>query len=389
MKNIINSTLNGLIPSLTENVSTAAKGAIDGTKAMVQPGAGLINKNGQISQNTKAFSFAFEHLQAIGFNIKAGLNHSDLRASQIPVDGTKYGSDIHVTDEVGRIVAEIQAKAGQSSYVKQQVKSGNYQGYILTNAENQGISGTTININVDGIKSFPVNVDFAKWVAENPYLAANLIQAAANLGEIGGAGIQGAAINSTINILLESIKTVGSYCRGEKELTQKELEKFLEVAIEGLKTGFVRGAAIKIIQKITKSNAFAALGFIVGVEVIPALIKVLNNEITIEQAREEVGTKAFTSGVVTTLVILFPPIGTALLTVSILQSIWLEISPEWKKYCLNVAQKTVKATEKGVKAGAKNINKNPWEFFGSSAASSAASSAEMKSLQGELDMLLE
>lgn len=42
---------------------------------------------------------------------------------------------------------------------------------------------------------------------------------------------------------------------------------------------------------------------------------------------------------------------------------------------------TVKATEKGVKAGTEHLNKNTWNFFGSSAASSAASSAEMKALQ--------
>ncbi|WP_198920695.1 hypothetical protein, partial [Anaplasma marginale] len=172
---------------------------------------GIINNDGSISQNTQAFGFAFEHLQAIGFNINAGLNNSDLRAYQIPTDGTKYGADIYVTDRIGKIVAEIQAKAGQSNYVSDAVNSGNYGGDILTNAENKDIFGTTINIDVDGIKSFPVNVDVAKWVAKNPYKAANIIRSGANLGEIGLSGIQGAAINSTINILLQSIKIVGAY----------------------------------------------------------------------------------------------------------------------------------------------------------------------------------
>lgn len=389
MKNLIDSTLNGLIPSATENISVAAKEATNGIAGMLDPGAGIINNNGQNSQNPQAFGFAFEHLQTIGFNIKAGLNNSELRAYQIPADGTKYGADIHVIHRVGKVVAEIQAKAGQSSYVTEQVNSGHYQGNILTNAENQDISGTTINIDVDGIKSFPINLDVAKWVAENPYRAADLIQAAANIGEISGAGVQGAAINSTINILLQSIKIVGAYCRGEKELTSKELDNFLSVAIDGLKRGFLRGAAIKILQKLTGGNAFAALGFTVGIEVIPVLVKVLNDEITIERASEKVGTRAFTSGVVTTLVILFPPIGMALLSTSVIQAIWLEISPEWKKYCFNIAETTVKATEKGVKAGAEHLNKNTWDFFGSSAASSAASSAEMKALQDELDMILE
>lgn len=389
MKNLINSTLNGLIPTITENISIAASAASNGASSILKPGAGIINSNGNITINPQAFGFAFEHLQVIGFNIKAGLENSDLRAEQIPADGTQYGADIRILDGVGKVVAEIQAKAGKSGYVKDQVKSGHYQGDILTNAENQNISGTTINIEAKGIKSFPINQDMAKWVAENPYTAANFIYAAATVGEIGGAGIQGAAINSTINILLQSIKIIGAYCRGEQELTQKELDKFLLEAIKGLKSGFIRGAGIKTIQKLTQGNAFAALGFTVGVEVIPALIKVLTNEITIEQAIEEVGARAFTSGVVTTLVILFPPIGAALLSLSIIQAIWSEISPEWKEYLFNVAETSVKATEKGLKTGVEHLNKNPWDFFGSSAASSAASSAEFKAMQNELDLLLE
>ena len=114
MKNLINSTLNGLIPNITENISTVADEAIKGASSILNPGAGIINHNGQISQNPQAFGFAFEHLQAIGFNVKAALENSELRANQIPADGTKYGADIHVIDRVGRIVAEIQAKAGNS-----------------------------------------------------------------------------------------------------------------------------------------------------------------------------------------------------------------------------------------------------------------------------------
>ena len=270
MKNQINSILNGLIPSLTENLSVAAQTVYDGAKTMLEPGAGLINKsNGEVTQNPQAFGFAFEHLQAIGFNINAGLNSSDARAYQIPVDGTtKFSPDIYI-DKVGKVIAEIQAKAGSSNYVAKQAHSGHYQGEILTNAENQGLDNTTITIDVDGIQSFSVNLEFATWVAENPYLAADLMSAAATVAEIGGAGVDGAAINATINILLQSIKTLGAYCRGEQELAEAELYNILNVAVDGLKSGFIRGAAIKVIQKLTGGNAFAALGFTVGAEAIP------------------------------------------------------------------------------------------------------------------------
>ena len=390
MKNQINAILNGLLPGLTQNISTAAQTVQDGVSTLLTPGAGLINKgNGQISQNPQAFGFAFEHLQAIGFNINAALKNSEARAYQIPADGTtKYSPDIYI-DKVGEVIAQIQAKAGTENSVEKRANSGHYQGKILTNLENEGVSNTTIVIEVDGIQSFPVSQNFAIWVAENPYLAAEVMQTAAGVGEIAGAGLEGAAINAAINILLQSIKTLGAYCRGEKELAQAELYKILSVTIDGLKSGLMRGVAIKVLQKLMKGNAFAALGFTVGAEVFPILIRVLRDEITLERAINEVGPQVFTSGVLTTVVLLFPPVGTALLSVSVLQAIWQEIDPEWQNFLTKTATTTVQATQKGVEAGVKYIAQNPLEFLGSSAASSAASSAEMQALQNELDLLLE
>ncbi|MEB3887162.1 hypothetical protein [Lyngbya sp. CCY1209] len=390
MKDKIDAILNGLIPSITQNVSTAAQTVRDGTKTMITPGAGLINKgDGNISQNPQAFGFAFEHLQAIGFNINAALHNSDSRAYQIPADGTtKYSPDIYV-DKVGEVIAEIQAKAGSAKYVEKQANSGHYRGDILTNVENQGIAGTVVVIDVDGIKSIPVSQDVAVWVAENPNLAAEIMNAAATVGEIGGAGVEGAAVNASINILLQSIKVLGAYCRGEQELAREELDKILSVTIAGLKSGFIRGVAIKVLQKLMGGNAVAALGFTVGVEVFPVVIQVLQDEITLDRAIAEVGPRAFTSGVITTAVLLFPPVGAALLGVSVLQAIWQEIDPKWKKFVVTTAKTTVKASQKGVEAGAKHIGRNPWDLLGSSAASSAASAEEMQGLQDELDLLLD
>ena len=390
MKDQINAILNGLIPSLTQNISTAAQTVQDGVSTLLTPGAGLINKgNGEISQNPQAFGFAFEHLQAIGFNLNAALNNSEIRAYQIPADGTtKYSPDIYI-DKVGEVIAQIQAKAGTENYVAKQANSGHYQGKILTNLENKGVNNTTIVIEVDGIKSFPVSQYFAVWVAENPYLAAEIMETAASVGEIGGAGLEGAAINAAINILLQSIKALGAYCRGEQELAASELDQILSVTIEGLKTGLMRGVAIKVLQKLMGENAFAALAFTVGTEVFPVLIEVLQDKITLEDAINKVGLRVLTSGLITTVVILFPPVGTALLSLSILQAIWQEIDPKWQKFIITTAQTTVNATYKGVEAGVQHICQNPWDLLGSSAASSTASSAEMQALQNELDMLLE
>ena len=64
------------------------------------------------------------------------------------------------------------------------------------------------------------------------------------------------------------------------------------------------------------------------------------------------GPRAFTSGVITTAVLLFPPVGAALLGVSVLQAIWQEIDPKWKTFVVTTAKTTVKASQKGVEAGA-------------------------------------
>lgn len=390
MKKIIHSITNGLIPALTDNVSTAAQTVREGASILLKPGAGLINKsNSEISQNPQAFGFAFEHLQAIGFNINAGLQQSEARAYQIPVDGTtKYSPDIYI-DKVGQVIAEIQAKAGSIDYVKREVNSHHYSGDILTHSDNIGVKGTQTIIDVDGIQSFPVSQEFAQWVAENPYLAANFISVAATVGETGNAGIQGAVINASINILLQSIKALAAYCRNEQELAQAELYNLLQLSVDSLKSGLIRGIAIKVIQKLMKGNAFAALGFTVSAEVVPVLTQVMRDEISLEQGISQVGIKGLTSGIITTVVIVFPPVGMALLSGTVLQGIWEEITPEWKQPIVKTVQTTAQATQKAIEAGNQHLQKYPLDFIGSASASSATSSAEMQALQNELDFLLE
>ncbi|KAM3100815.1 hypothetical protein ACKFKG_00315 [Phormidesmis sp. 146-35] len=327
---LIDVVLNSLIPSLTQNVSIAAQSARDGAQTMLSQGAGLVTKAGDISRNPQAFGFAFEHLQAIGFNINAALRQSAARAYQIPADGsTKFSPDLYI-ELTGKVVAEIQAKAGSRSYVQQHANLGHYAGEILTNTENAGIVGTTDRLRVDGVESIPVSRGFAEWVAENPYFAASLIYASATTGEIVLSGVEGAVVQTEIEVLLQSIKVVGAYCRGEQALAQEEAYKIAKIATESLKDGFIRGVAIKILQRVTKSKAFASLGFTVGSTAIPVAIQVLRNELTLQDAIEQVGHQAFTAAVITPILLLFPPIGTAFISAKVLQAIWAEISPEWK-----------------------------------------------------------
>jgi len=330
-KKLTNAVLNSLVPVLTENISTAAQAARDGAQTMVTQGSGLITKAGDVSRNPQAFGFAFEHLHAIGFNINAALQKSEARAYQIPADGsTKFSPDIYV-ELTGKVVAAIQAKAGSVQYVEQQVKTGHYQEVILTNAENAGVVGTIDRIQVNDVQSIPIHSDLARFIADYPFLSANLIKAAATAGEVTLAGAQSAVIQTEIEMLLQLIKVAGAYCRGEEELALAEVHKIHEIALKSLREGFIRGVAIRILQRVTGTKAIASLGFTVAEVACPLVIQVLRNELSLDVAVLQVGHQAFTAAAIIPVILLFPPVGTALVSATIIQAIWAEISPEWKE----------------------------------------------------------
>lgn len=324
MKTKVDSISSKFNSSLTHHISVATAARQDRSATAFKASAHLITPNpDQITQNPPSFGFAFEHLQAIGFNLNEGLKSSEDRYSdQINNGMIKLSSNIY-TEKIGEIITEIQAQAGSEQELEK-------------HAPSDQISQSNLMIDIEGMKSFSVHQDFAQWVAENPYLAANVISVAALSGEAKDLGLEDTAINIIINLLFPCIKTIAAYCRGEQELKQTELFKIIEVTIIGLKTGFLRGVAIKVIQKLMDGSAFAALGFTVGIEVIPTLIKVLKDEITLEQAIKEVEPRMFTSAVMTTVVILFPRLGTELLSASVIRGIWEEISPEWRTYIIKM-----------------------------------------------------
>jgi len=378
----------GLIPALTRNLSVAAQAVRDGAATLVEPGAGVIGQNGRVSQNSNSFGFALEHLQALGFNLNAALQGSDARAYKIPIDGTKFGPDIYV-DKFGEVIAEFQVKVGSSKYVEDAVASGHYPKNIITNAENSHVAGASTVISADGIRSIPVSKDVAQMAADHPYSTATLLEAAANVGEIAGAGVTGAVVNAAINVVLESIHQLGPVIRGEKTMEWAVLKPILEKALAGLQSGFIRGTAVKVLQRLMGGNPLAALGFTLAVEAIPTLIRLIKGETTLAQALKEVGPRMLSSGIITVMVLLFPPIGVALLAASVIQAVWAELAPEWAVLFSALVEKTLRATAAGVNAAARELRHNPLNWLGSSVASANASGAELAEMNSLLDALLE
>lgn len=377
----------GLIPALTHNLSIAAQAVRDGGETMLEPGAGLITNKGRVSQNLNSFGFALEHLQAIGFNLNAALGNSEARAYQIPVDGLKYGPDIYV-DNQGQMIAQFQAKAGSSAYVERMVTGGQYAEPIITNAENGSIPGASSTISADGVQSIPIPLNLAQFAAEHPYSFSWLLGMAANVGEVAGAGISGATINASINVVHASIHELGSYCRGESELDWDILQPILCQALAGVKSGFIRGAAVKVLQRLLGGNGVAVFGVAISAEAIPILTDLIQDKTTLEHAFQTLGPRMLTSGLLTVMILLFPPVGLALTTASVLQAVWEEITPEWKTTFQDCLQHTAQACGAGVKAAQQELVKNPWNWLGSSSASAQTSAAEIAAQEALLDELL-
>lgn len=383
-----NAILVGLIPALTHNLSLAAQTIRDGATTLIQPGAGLITQVGTVSENPYSFGFALEHLQALGFNLNAALRGADSRAYQIPVDGTQFGPDIYI-DQAGQVIAQFQVKGGSSDYVETMVASGRYRDPIVTNVENAHLRGTSTVISADGVCSIPVPQDVARLAAAHPYATALLLEAAAEVGEVVGSGVNGAALNAALNVVLESIHQLGPVLRGEAALEWALLQPIMEKALAGLQSGFLRGASVKVLQRLMGGHPMAALGFTLAVEAIPTLIRLIQGEVTLVEALAELGPRLLTSGIVTVMVLLFPPVGVALLTAAVLQAVWAELAPDWALVFRQVIEKTLAATAAGVTAAIHELGRNPLNGLGSSAASVNASSAQLADMDRLLDSLLE
>jgi hypothetical protein len=360
----------------------------DGANTLLEPGAGVINQNGSISQNANSFGFALEHLQALGFNLNAVLQGSEARAYQIPVDGMKYGPDIYV-DKAGQVIAEIQVKAGSSAYVQKVVDAGHYAQPIITNVENGHIQGASTVIQVDGVHSIPVSQAVAQMAATYPYATAILLESAATVGEVAGAGVSGAIVTAAIQGVLESIHQLGPVIRGEAIADWQLLRPIVVTALAGLQSGFIRGAAVKVLQLLMRGNPLAAVGATLTVEAMPILMQLLNNEITLETALTQVGARMLTAGIITIMVLLFPPVGLALLSASVLQAVWAELAPDWKAEFSTVMSATGRATAAGIGAAIQELCRHPLNWFGSSAAAAQASQAELTEMNALLDTLLE
>ncbi len=334
MKSQVDTIVNEIIPSITDNFSVGPQSLQPGKVQIVEGDQSWMSQSSTPeTEIPQGFSLVFEDLQAIGLKINERIKESGLLAQKSTRKGIMNSSSSFYDQKVGQVISDIKTQVSLAQSLEENIK-------FQHRAE-------TILISIDGVQTFLVRRELAEWVVENPYLAANIISVAATCEEVSSAGLEGKAIDTIINVLFQSIKKIGAYCRGEKDLDPDECSQILENILASFKTGFLRGLAIKIIHKLMDGSAFAALGFTVGIDVIPTLIKVLKDEMTLEEALTDVEPRMLISAVITTIVILFKTLGTALLSASVINAIWEEISPEWKSYLVKTETDIGSAIAKG------------------------------------------
>lgn len=361
------------IEQVTKPMNDAMDARRDGADNLLNT---VTTKSGEVSQNINLKGFVFEEEQARTFNEAAAKEGSSLRAIVDPptgIDG-KGAPDIRIVDTAtGETIKNYQAKIGTEQYINKQIQEEKYQdgntdafvtdidnGYnqAMKNLENieKELSQTDFNdlesldelskaldtmnealdiesqVSHDGISAEAFTVEEMKEIAQNPTEYVEEMHYSANSEEIISGTISGAAIGAIFQSLQESIKILAKLLKGQK-IPKEVLTDALKNIMTTLSSSALRGALIKVIEIILEKQMedSGALPLVI-VSVAPIVYKTLlsyfKGEMTLEECVNIVGTEALSKGMMITISIVFPPVGFAMMGVSILVSIWKEFDLE-------------------------------------------------------------
>ncbi|QHG90773.1 hypothetical protein CVO_02485 [Sulfurimonas sp. CVO] len=361
------------IEQVTKPMNDAMDARRDGADNLLDT---VTTKSGEISQNINLKGFVFEEEQARTFNEVAAKDGSSLRAIVDPptgIDG-KSAPDIRIVDTAtGETIKNYQAKIGTEQYINKQIQEEKYQdgntdafvtdidnGYnqAMKNLESieKELSQTDFNdldsldelskaldtmnealdieshVSHDGISAEAFTVEEMKEIAQNPTEYVEELHYSANSEEIMDGAMSGAAIGAIFQSLQESIKILAKLQKGQK-VPKEVLTDALKNIMTTLSSSALRGALIKVIEIILEKQMedSGALPLVI-VSVAPIVYKTLlsyfKGEMTLEECVNIVGTEALSKGMMITISIVFPPVGFAMMGVSILVSIWKEFDLE-------------------------------------------------------------
>ena len=361
------------IEQVTKPMNDAMDARRDGADNLLDT---VTTKSGEISQNINLKGFVFEEEQARTFNEAAAKDGSSLRAIVDPptgIDG-KGAPDIRIVDTAtGETIKNYQAKIGTEQYINKQIQEEKYQdgntdAFVtdVDNGYNQAIKGLdsiekelsktdfndlesldelskaldTMNealdiesqVSHDGISAEAFTVEEMKEIAQNPTEYVEELHYSANSEEIMDGAISGAAIGAIFQSLQESIKILAKLQKGQK-IPKEVVADALKNVMTTLSSSALRGALIKVIEIILEKQMedSGALPLVI-VSVAPIVYKTLlsyfKGEMTLEECINIVGTEALSKGMMITISIVFPPVGFAMMGVSILVTIWKEFNLE-------------------------------------------------------------
>jgi len=361
------------IEQVTKPMNDAMDARRDGADNLLDT---VTTKSGEISQNINLKGFVFEEEQARTFNEAAAKDGSSLRAIVDPptgVDG-KGAPDIRIVDTAtGETIKNYQAKIGTEQYINKQIQEEKYQdgntdafvtdidnGYnqAMKNLESieKELSQTDFNdldsldklskaldtmnealdiesqVSHDGISAEAFTVEEMKEIAQNPTEYVEELHYSANSEEIMDGAMSGAAIGAIFQSLQESIKILAKLQKGQK-VPKEVLTDALKNIMTTLSSSALRGALIKVIEIILEKQMedSGALPLVI-VSIAPIVYKTLlsyfKGEMTLEECVNIVGTEALSKGMMITISIVFPPVGFAMMGVSILVTVWKEFDLE-------------------------------------------------------------
>lgn len=361
------------IEQVTKPMNDAMDARRDGADNLLDT---VTTKSGEISQNINLKGFVFEEEQARTFNEAAAKDGSSLRAIVDPptgVDG-KGAPDIRIVDTAtGETIKNYQAKIGTEQYINKQIQEEKYQDgntdAFVTDIDNyytqamknlesieKELSQTDFNdldsldklskaldtmnealdiesqVSHDGISAEAFTVEEMKEIAQNPTEYVEELHYSANSEEIMDGAMSGAAIGAIFQSLQESIKILAKLQKGQK-VPKEVLTDALKNIMTTLSSSALRGALIKVIEIILEKQMedSGALPLVI-VSIAPIVYKTLlsyfKGEMTLEECVNIVGTEALSKGMMITISIVFPPVGFAMMGVSILVTVWKEFDLE-------------------------------------------------------------
>ena len=264
---------------------------------MIEPGKGLITKDGNLSENTNSQGFAAEHKVINTFNAQAAANEIPYRAvSTASVGGreSQNAPDIQIIDlQTGEIVDEIQVKSGSQQYVSSAIGNDRYGDMEkLHNLEAGSLEeGSSTYTSPDQRIQVSFTQEEAQKIAQNPqgYVENQLAEIQQQIGvekisAVAQTVTSGAMAGAGMSAAGGFAECLGAIAKGDSTRSEVILKSIPERTKDGALRSLGRAGVIAATQALLGANPFAASVGVVGIDMVRSFGAVLDGRKTPEEA---------------------------------------------------------------------------------------------------------